>query len=144
MKLSECRLLNRVCIILVLCCSHLVAASDIVYKPVSPTFGGNPLNGAFLLGQAQSQNEFASEAENSTTDRFEDRLENAILSQLARRVLDSAFGDMDDGLGEGGVFTSGDFEVEIITSNPDVIIVQITNLVSGEVTVIEVPVFGGG
>lgn len=32
-------------------------ASDIVYHPVNPTFGGSPLNGTFLLSQAQAQGE---------------------------------------------------------------------------------------
>ena len=136
--------LKLFCLTSTLLFCNVTFASDIVYKPINPNFGGNPLNGNFLLGQAQAQNEFAVDAANGTVDRFEDRLENAILSQLARRVLDQAFGEVDDGLGEGGIFVSGDFEVEIITSNPDVIIVQITNLVTGEVTVIEVPVFGGG
>jgi curli production assembly/transport component CsgF len=32
-------------------------ASEIVYHPVSPTFGGNPLNGSFVLSTAQAQGE---------------------------------------------------------------------------------------
>lgn len=32
-------------------------ASEIVYHPVNPTFGGNPLNGSSLLSQAQAQGE---------------------------------------------------------------------------------------
>jgi curli production assembly/transport component CsgF len=30
-------------------------ASELVYHPVNPTFGGNPLNGSFLLSTAQAQ-----------------------------------------------------------------------------------------
>jgi curli production assembly/transport component CsgF len=30
-------------------------ASEIVYHPVNPSFGGNPLNGTALLSQAQAQ-----------------------------------------------------------------------------------------
>jgi curli production assembly/transport component CsgF len=30
-------------------------ASSLVYTPTNPTFGGNPLNGTFLLSQAQTQ-----------------------------------------------------------------------------------------
>jgi curli production assembly/transport component CsgF len=30
-------------------------ATEQIYKPVSPTFGGNPLNGNFLLSTAQTQ-----------------------------------------------------------------------------------------
>ena len=33
------------------------SASEMVYHPVNPTFGGNPLNGSFLLSQAQAQGE---------------------------------------------------------------------------------------
>jgi curli production assembly/transport component CsgF len=33
------------------------AASEIVYHPVNPTFGGNPLNGTPLLSIAQAQGE---------------------------------------------------------------------------------------
>jgi curli production assembly/transport component CsgF len=32
-------------------------ASEMVYHPVNPTFGGNPLNGSALLSQAQAQGE---------------------------------------------------------------------------------------
>jgi curli production assembly/transport component CsgF len=32
-------------------------ASELVYHPVNPTFGGNPLNGTFLLSTAQAQGE---------------------------------------------------------------------------------------
>lgn len=32
-------------------------ASEMVYHPVTPTFGGNPLNGSFLLSTAQAQGE---------------------------------------------------------------------------------------
>lgn len=31
------------------------AATEQLYRPVSPTFGGNPLNGTFLLSTAQAQ-----------------------------------------------------------------------------------------
>ena len=31
------------------------SATEQVYRPVSPTFGGNPLNGNFLLSTAQAQ-----------------------------------------------------------------------------------------
>jgi curli production assembly/transport component CsgF len=30
-------------------------ASELVYHPISPTLGGNPLNGSFLLSTAQAQ-----------------------------------------------------------------------------------------
>lgn len=32
------------------------AASQLIYTPVNPSFGGNPLNGTFLLNKAQAEN----------------------------------------------------------------------------------------
>jgi curli production assembly/transport component CsgF len=36
-------------------CIAAASASGIVYHPVNPTFGGNPLNGSTLLSTAQAQ-----------------------------------------------------------------------------------------
>lgn len=33
------------------------SASELVYRPVNPTFGGDPLNGNWLLSQATAQSE---------------------------------------------------------------------------------------
>ncbi len=35
------------------------SASELVYKPVNPNFGGNPFGGGFLQGNAASQDQFA-------------------------------------------------------------------------------------
>ena len=43
--------------VLVVGASATALASELVYHPVNPTFGGNPLNGAALLSQAQAQGE---------------------------------------------------------------------------------------
>jgi curli production assembly/transport component CsgF len=43
--------------VLVINVSAPALASELVYHPVNPTFGGNPLNGAPLLSQAQAQGE---------------------------------------------------------------------------------------
>lgn len=40
-------------------------ATEQIYRPVSPTFGGNPLNGTFLLSTAQSQGYGAKSGQNS-------------------------------------------------------------------------------
>jgi curli production assembly/transport component CsgF len=41
---------------LMVSCSGAIA-TEMVYHPVNPSFGGNPLNGTFLLQQAQAQGE---------------------------------------------------------------------------------------
>ncbi|MDQ0446093.1 curli assembly protein CsgF [Methylobacterium aerolatum] len=49
-------------------CVSLLApacATDQIYRPTSPTFGGNPLNGTFLLSTAQAQGYGAKSGQNS-------------------------------------------------------------------------------
>ena len=36
----------------------LVQATELVYTPINPSFGGNPLNGTWLLNNAQAQNDY--------------------------------------------------------------------------------------
>ncbi|SON58139.1 Curli production assembly/transport component CsgF [Hartmannibacter diazotrophicus] len=43
-------------------------ASQLTYKPVNPSFGGDPLNGNWLLSQASSQGEGTSDSPGFTID----------------------------------------------------------------------------
>ncbi|MGQ8365738.1 curli assembly protein CsgF [Glaciecola sp. 1036] len=127
-------------------------ATELVYTPINPSFGGNPLNGSFLLNKANSQNRHSAPlTERSYDERLQESLERAYINRIVREITDLAFGEqevdengnpIDSIFDQDSIFTSGDFQVELITSNPDSIIVNITNLVSGEVTIVEIPRFG--
>jgi len=128
-------------------------ASELVYKPINPSFGGNPLNGSFLLGKAQTQNKHKAQlSKKSYAEKFQESLERAYINKMVREITDLAFGDTCDVatdtecdpsiFSEDSIFTSGDYIIEIITSSTDSITVQITNSLTGEVTIIEVPRFG--
>jgi len=128
-------------------------ASELVYKPINPSFGGNPLNGSFLLGKAQAQNKYKAKlSKKSYAEKFQESLERAYINKMVREITDLAFGETCDVatdaecdpsvFNEDSIFTSGDYVIEIITSNTDSITVQITNSLTGEVTIIEVPRFG--
>ncbi len=120
-------------------------ASELVYKPINPSFGGNPLNGSFLLGKANAQNKHkAPVAKKTYAEKFQESLERAYISKMVREITDLAFGEEADSsmFGEDSIFSSGDYEILVLTSNPDAITVQITNTITGEVTVIEIPRFG--
>ena len=47
--------LGILCVVGMAACALPAFATEQVYHPVSPTFGGNPNNGPFLLSTAQSQ-----------------------------------------------------------------------------------------
>lgn len=68
-------------------------ASELVYKPINPSFGGNPLNGSFLLGKASAQNKHkASITKKSYAEKFQESLERAYISKMVREITDLLLG----------------------------------------------------
>ena len=67
-------------------------ATGLVYTPVNPSFGGNPLNGTWLLNNAQSQNDFddpdikarITPVGTSALERFTSQLQSRLLAPMAR------------------------------------------------------------
>ena len=113
-----------------------VQATELVYTPINPSFGGSALNGSYLLNKANAQNDH--EADSSDKDfvtRFKESLERNILNEITR---ETAKGNITD-----GTYDTGDFRIEVATVG-DGVMLTITNLLTGEVTVIEMPVYGGG
>jgi len=133
--------------------SQVAYASELVYTPINPSFGGNPLNGSFLLGKAQAQNKHKAKiSEKTYAEKFQESLERAYINKMVREITDLAFGENCDPavdtncepsvFDQDAIFISGDYQIQIVTSNSDSITVQITHQVTGEVTIIEVPRFG--
>ncbi|GAA4877144.1 curli assembly protein CsgF [Ferrimonas pelagia] len=115
-----------------LCCAGTVSASQLVYQPINPSFGGNPLNGSFLLGKAQAQNDHEAErTETSFVERFQDSLERNLLYSLTRQISNGDFA--------AGLYNTGDFIVEVFDDDPLNIVVHITDIATGEVTIITMP-----
>lgn len=119
--------------------SSAAAASELVYTPVNPSFGGNPINGAWLLGSAQAQSDYkdpkapnrATMPGNSALDRFTSQLEARLLSQLLTDI----------GQSNNGSLTTDDFIVNIINDSGNLSI-QITDRLTGEVSEILVSGYG--
>ena len=49
--------LMGLCLVMLAIGGRLVHGGEIVYRPVNPSFGGNPLNGQFLLNNATLQDD---------------------------------------------------------------------------------------
>ncbi len=107
-------------------------ASELIYSPVNPAFGGNPLTGSYLLGTAQAQNDHGS----STGSRFSDRSSlDRFASSLESRLLNQLIGDI--GEGNSGTLVTQDFVVDILDEDGFLTVV-ITDLLTNETTEIEV------
>jgi curli production assembly/transport component CsgF len=72
---------------------HLPAfATDLVYAPTNPAFGGSPLNGSHLLATAQAQNPYRATSTNTQLQNFNSSLQQAILTRLSTATLTTMFG----------------------------------------------------
>ncbi|TKB56824.1 curli assembly protein CsgF [Ferrimonas aestuarii] len=107
-------------------------ATQLSYQPINPSFGGNPLNGSFLLSKAQSQNDHTVDRpETSFVERFQESLERNLLYSLTREITNGDF--------TAGTYNTGDYIVEVLDTDPVNIIVRITDIATGEVTEIVMP-----
>ena len=116
-------------------------ASELTYTPVNPSFGGNPLNGSFLLNQATLQNRFKEEkpvkALKSPLERFTEQLESSAFSRIADKIVKTAFGE--DTL-KPGEYTFGNYKVSVTTDAGGIKTV-ITEIGTGNTTTIQVPYY---
>ena len=67
-------------------------ATELVYAPINPSFGGNPNNAPGLMSIAQSQNAFRAPA-TTPVEAFNQSLQRAILSRLTSQTMTALFGN---------------------------------------------------
>jgi len=116
-----------------LSCIFTAQAGPLVYQPVNPSFGGSPLNGSYLLNNAQAQNkikdpDITARVQRSDLDRFTDSLQSRLLSQLLADV----------GSDNTGSLVTDDFSINIVDDGNGGLNVQIMDLTTGEMTAISV------
>lgn len=117
-----------------------VVAQDVVYRPISPTFGGNPFNSNHVLGVANANNDTRdprAASSNSQADIFARQLQSRLLSALSSQIVDAIFGDNPQ---EQGIISFGGQTIEFFRSLDDVTLI-IRNDETGEETRIVVPLF---
>ena len=113
-------------------------ASDLVYSPQNPSFGGNPFNSAHLLGIANSINKHKDPSvldSSNPANQFLRTIQSRLLSAVATQITDLIFGENAQ---ESGVIRFGDQEISFVRGIDSVTLV-ITNFTDGSVTEIVVP-----
>jgi curli production assembly/transport component CsgF len=95
--------------------AEVAVATEIVWVPINPSFGGYPGNSSWLMASAQAQNKLVEKSAPYTrTDPFEDfeyNLKRQYLSMLSRKIIEEAFGEEEGLLPEGETeaqYTVGD------------------------------------
>jgi curli production assembly/transport component CsgF len=121
-------------------CAGPLAAQDVVYEPISPTFGGNPFNSNHVLGVANANNDFRdprAPSSNSQADIFARQLQSRLLSALSSQIVDAIFGENPQ---ESGTIGFGGQTINFFRTLDEVTII-IRNDETGEETKIVVPLF---
>jgi len=107
--------------------------SELVYQPINPNFGGTPLNGGYLMSNAQAQDRHEAPDRSrrqatSALDRLTSSLESRLLSQLMA----------DLGEGNTGTLSTDDFTVVATEDLDGTLTILITDHSTNETTEIQV------
>lgn len=113
--------------------SSSITASELVYTPINPSFGGNPLNSSHLFNGANAINDYAGPKddygfeEESAIDRLASSLESRLISQLLADV----------GNGNTGQLETSDFLLNVVDDD-GALLIQIVDKITGESSEIQV------
>ncbi len=94
------RLRNVVGGVAVLLSACAAQAGSLVYTPVNPAFGGSPLNGNWMMSQADAQNQFKDSGKSAVPgatgltpgQMFANQLTSQLYASLANQITESLFG----------------------------------------------------
>lgn len=120
-------------------------ATEMVYSPVNPNFGGSPLNGQWLLNSAQITNKHKDPSvedmdsffqQRTPFQDFNDQLERSVLSRLAS-AASSQFVDS-SGKFIPGTFETGNFTVSVVDVGSGALTITTTDRISGSSTTFRV------
>lgn len=128
------------------CCLLLwsagAGATELVYVPVNPNFGGSPSNGPGLLAAASATNKHGQQGLGSSPlnqtplEQFNQTLERTVLSQLAAAATSKLMGP--DGKLVPGTFSTENFVITVTDLGGGVLRVTTTDKTTGAVTTFEV------
>lgn len=126
-----------------------LAAQDLKFSFINPSFGGNPGNSGHLLALANAQRDATAsnakkggayggtgtDAGDTRADLFVRQLEGRLLSALSAQVTNAIFGDNPQ---DSGTVEFGDTTITFDRS-PDAITLNIIDVLNGTSTTITVP-----
>lgn len=122
------------------------SAADLVYQPTSPSFGGSPLNGSYVLGLAGANNYRFNEnprtrdaRQNSASDpiqQFRTQITSSLLSQIASQIGQQILGE---NARDSGTFNLSGTIVDFNRAGGQ-INVNVRDGASGAQTLIQIPV----
>lgn len=134
----NCVLRRRLVSAFAIACAVLAGpahATDLVYTPINPLFGGNPNNAPGLLAQANAQNHYKAPVK-SGLQSFNDNLQQAILSRLSSQALTNLFGKNSNLV--PGNYDTGAYTITVTDMGNGILKIVTTDKSTGSVVSFEV------
>ena len=118
-------------------------SSELTFRFLNPSFGGDPLYGSFLLQEAQTQNTFKEKSASfyrakSLLERFSESFTNQLVYRMANLMLDKIFGENNQLPTELVTYTIGNFRITFDPTGENYVF-EIYDLSTGESTRLEMP-----
>lgn len=119
-----------------------VQATGLVYVPINPAFGGNPLLGTTLLATAEATNKHKDPASASSLlaktplEQFNEMLQRSVLGQLSTAAVGGLMGS--GGKLKPGSVETGDFRIDIVDAGGGVLTIITTDKTTGATTSFQV------
>jgi len=131
------------CTVIGLLCCAAAQATEIVYTPINPSFGGSPFNAATLLNSAQATTKHQDPNAASTLSyfdltplqQFNQNLERSVLNQLSSAATS---GIIVGGKMVPGAVETGNFRIVITDVGGGMLRISTTDKGSGATTSFEV------
>ena len=127
--------------------SPTLHASELVYYPLNPSFGGNPLNGTVLLNSALATNKHKDpdldnkapleDTRQTPLQAFQESLERAVLARLTSAATSNLFDPLTGKLVPGTVETDN-FVITIANAGGGLLAITTTDKATGDFTSFEV------
>lgn len=108
--------------------SGAAAATDLVYVPQNPSFGGNPNNAPGLLAVAQAQNGYKAPTR-SSLENFNNNLQAAILSRLQSEALITMFGRSSTLV--PGSYDTANYTIKVTDSGGGILTIETIDKITG-------------
>lgn len=122
-------------------CAMPAAASDLIYTPINPSFGGNPFYSSHLYQGAEIQNRFKDDGlgflleEQTAADLFASAMQSSLIAGATSQITQAIF---TDGAPPSGIFTLDGATVSYETVGGNVII-SVNDGVTTEVLTVPIP-----
>lgn len=134
------KMLKIILMIIIISAPAVILSQNLVYKPISPFFGGDTFNYQQILASAAAQNSFSENSvsnfdEKTDLENFKERLNSQILNSLASDLFTQQFGEQSLSV---GTYVFGTLVVDI-TPATEGLSINILDTTTGDQTQITVP-----